>query len=77
MKLLKIGLLGEKNVNYEIKNSKVPMLCFHDIRLEIGENIAQFDFIIITHKFIMALETKQLNGDIYINEAGEFIRHIK
>ncbi len=75
--LLKLGLEGEKNVAYELKSSKIPMLCLHDIRLEDGEDVAQLDFVVITHRFIMVLETKRLNGDIYINEVGEFIRYIK
>ncbi len=53
------------------------MICLHNIRLEEGDDVAQLDFVVITHRFIMVLETKRLNGDIYINEAGEFIRHIK
>ncbi|MEG0611636.1 MAG: NERD domain-containing protein [Clostridium sp.] len=77
IKLLKIGLSGEKNVDYEIRNSKVPMICLHDIRLQDGNDVAQLDFVIITHRFVMVLETKQLNGDIYINEVGEFTRAIK
>ncbi|MEG2290855.1 MAG: NERD domain-containing protein [Clostridium sp.] len=77
IKLLKIGLSGEKNVDYEIRNSKVPMICLHDIRLQDGNEVAQLDFVIITHRFVMVLETKQLNGDIYINEVGEFTRAIK
>lgn len=53
------------------------MLCLHDVRIEDGEKSAQLDFVLITHKFIMILETKKLNGDIYINEAGEFVRCFK
>ncbi len=77
IKLLKLGLEGEKNVAYELKSSKIPMICLHNIRLEDGDDVAQLDFVVITHRFIMVLETKRLNGDIYINEAGEFIRYIK
>ena len=33
------------------------MLCFHDIRLEYNDYVAQFDFIVITTKFIYLLET--------------------
>jgi len=75
--LLKIGLSGEKNVYYELKNSFVPMYCLHDIRLEYKDYVAQFDFIVITNKFIYVLETKKLVGDIQINSDGEFIRFIK
>lgn len=74
---LKEGLLGEQNVYYELKNSYIPMLCLHNIRIESEGNVAQLDFVLITHYFIMILETKKLSGDITINEAGEFTRTIK
>lgn len=75
--LLKAGLSGEKNVYYELKNSFIPMICLHDIRIAEADYVAQLDFVVITHKYIMILETKKLNGDIYINESGDFIRSIK
>lgn len=74
---LKQGIDGEQNVYFELKNSFIPMLCFHDIRLEYGEYIAQFDFIVITNKFIYVIETKKLNGDIEITSDGDFIRIIR
>ena len=48
------------------------MLCFHDIRLEYNDYVAQFDFIVITTKFIYVLETKKLSGDIEVNSDGRF-----
>ena len=74
---LKIGLEGEKAVSYELKNSFIPMICLHDIRIEEAGYVAQMDYILITEYFIMVLETKKLNGDIVINESGEFIRRFK
>ncbi|MBB6715578.1 HRDC domain-containing protein [Clostridium gasigenes] len=74
---LKAGISGEKNVYYELKNSFIPMICLHDIRIEDDDYAAQLDFVVITHKYIMILETKKLNGDILINESGDFIRSIK
>ncbi|MGL5152425.1 MAG: NERD domain-containing protein, partial [Clostridium sp.] len=74
---LKIGLEGERAVSYELKNSFIPMICLHDIRIENAGYVAQMDYILITKSFIMVLETKKLNGDIVINEAGEFIRRYK
>ena len=74
---LKSGIQGEKNVYFELKNSFIPMICLHDIRIQDGDYVAQLDFIVITAQFIMILETKKLNGDIYINESGDFIRYIK
>lgn len=75
--LLKHGLDGEQRVYFELKNAPISMLCFHDIRLEIGDQVAQFDFILITRKVIYVLETKKLSGDIEINQDGDFIRIIK
>lgn len=74
---LKYGLDGENNVSYELKNSFIPMLCLHDIRLQSEDYVAQLDFVLITNKFIYVLETKKLNGDIEINSDGDFIRTIK
>ena len=68
---------GEKNVYLELKNSSIPMICLHDIKIKDGDYIAQLDFIVITTRFVMILETKGLNGEIHINEAGDFVRYIK
>ena len=73
---LKQGIDGERNVYYELQNSFVPSLCLHDIRLEYDGHIAQFDFIILTPRFVCVLETKKLSGNITINSDGDFIRTI-
>lgn len=75
--LIKWGLEGENNVYFELKNSLLPMLCMHDIRIEIGDLSAQIDFLILTNKFFCIVETKHLVGDIRINADGDFIRIIK
>ncbi|WP_338472824.1 NERD domain-containing protein [Niallia sp. XMNu-256] len=75
--LLKYGMDGEQNVYYELKNSFIPMLCLHDIRLEYNGYAAQFDFIVITSKYIYVIETKKLSGDVEINSDGDFIRILK
>ncbi|MDD3654372.1 MAG: NERD domain-containing protein [Desulfotomaculaceae bacterium] len=74
---LRKGLEGESNVYYELINSFLPILCLHDIRLEYKGYTAQFDFIIISDKFICVLETKQLNGNVMINADGSFVRIIQ
>lgn len=74
---LKAGIAGEQKVDYELKNSFLPFICLHDIRLEYKDHVAQFDFIIITNKFICVLETKKLFGNITINRDGDFIRTIR
>lgn len=75
--LFKLGLIGESNVAYELKNSMLPMVCLHDIQLEHEGYTAQFDFIVVTHSVIFIIETKKLFGDIEVNKEGNFIRKIK
>lgn len=77
IKKIKIGLVGEKNVSYELKNSFLPIVCLHDIRLEYKEFSSQFDFIVISKKCIFVLETKLLTGDIIVDNNGNFIRVFK
>jgi len=71
---LKKGIEGENNAYFELKNSFLPILCLHDIRLEYKGYSAQYDFIVISDKFICVLETKSLNGNIIIDQQGNFIR---
>ncbi|MFA7055909.1 MAG: HRDC domain-containing protein [Acholeplasmataceae bacterium] len=71
---IKSGLSGEKNVYYELKNSRLPLVCLHDIRLEHNGYTAQFDFIIIASEFITVIETKKLYGNITIDHEGNFNR---
>lgn len=77
IKLMNIGMDGEKNVHYELKHCYLPMLCLHDIRLEYNDLTSQFDFILICRNFIMVLETKKLIGDIMIDSDGNFTRVFK
>ncbi len=74
---IKQGLEGERRVAYELENSFIPMLVLHDLRIEVDGHIAQIDFLLITDYFICVLETKLLNGDISINNLGEFTRKTK
>lgn len=74
---IKTGLSGEQNVHYELRNSRIPMLCLHDIRLEHQGYIGQCDFIVICREFVLVLETKKLVGDINIDNEGNFVRIYK
>lgn len=77
IKKLKYGQVGENNVYYELKNSYIPMICIHDLRLKYRGKIAQIDFLAITSKYIYVIECKNLAGDITITKEGEFIRYFK
>lgn len=77
IKKLKYGAIGENNIYYELKNSFIPMVCLHDIRIEYKGQVAQIDFVVITTKNIYVIECKNLIGDITITKNGEFIRNKK
>lgn len=77
IKKIKYGSYGEHNVYYELKNSFMPMVCLHDVRIEYKGLSAQIDFISITPKKIYIIECKNLIGDILVNDKGEFIRYKK
>ncbi|MBQ4900749.1 NERD domain-containing protein [Paenibacillus sp. Marseille-P2973] len=77
IKFLKYGLDGENNVYFELKNSFLPILCLHDVRVSYEDYVAQLDFVVISSKFICILETKKLSGNISIDQDGNFIRTMK
>lgn len=72
-----IGLSGEKNVIYELMHSSNPLIFFHDVTLENGFHDSQMDFIVLTKKGLIVLETKKLIGDITIDNESNFIRYFK
>lgn len=74
--LVNAGILGEKQVRFELENSHIPMYVLHDVFLEHNKLTAQIDYIIITHHHIFVIECKNLYGDIEINSSGDFIRTI-
>lgn len=73
--MIQLGDVGERNVEYELKNSFINMQVLHNVTINNNGHKAQFDFILITEKFICVLETKKLNGNIEINNSGDFVRH--
>lgn len=75
--LIKYGNDGERNVAYELKNSFIPMYIIHNLTIQYEDYKAQLDYVLVTSRFICILETKKLNGDITINNDGDFIRHFK
>lgn len=68
------GHAGERRTMYELTESDLPISILHDIQIETIDSKAQIDFVIITKKFILVLETKHLFGNLYVNEMGDFIR---
>lgn len=77
IKLLSCGIVGEKNVAFELKNSHMPILILHDLYLKYKDLTAQIDFVVINPRFLLVVECKNMVGDIQITNSGEFIRYFK
>ncbi len=76
MRLLAYGIAGEENVAFELNNSYLPIIVLHDLRLEHEGLTAQIDYLIITTKFCLVVECKNLFGNLEVNSRGEFIREL-
>ena len=76
MKLLAYGIAGEENVAFELNNSYLPIIVLQDLRLEHDGLSAQIDYLIITTKFCLVVECKNLFGNLEVNSRGEFIREL-
>lgn len=74
IRALEYGILGERQIAYELKNSHMPMYILHDICLEDEGLCAQIDYIAVTRKICFIIECKNLYGDIEIDSRGDFYR---
>lgn len=74
IKLASYGVLGEKNIAFELKNSGIDMYVLHDLCLEFDGLKAQIDYLIVTRQRIYVIECKNLIGNIEIDSSGNFIR---
>ena len=67
---VKYGIAGENAIMYELKNSHIPMYIIHDLYLEHNGCTAQIDFLIITRKVTILIESKNLYGNIFVDSNG-------
>lgn len=72
----KEGIRGERDAAHYIDNHFADdgnLAVIHDLRLEVDGEVAQIDHLLISRGFVFyLLETKQYNGNLHINEFGEF-----
>lgn len=70
------GMAGERDAAYYIDNSFKDgrnHAVIHDLRLEVDGEVAQIDHLLIARlNTFYLLETKNFNGNLVINEQGEF-----
>jgi hypothetical protein len=68
------GITGEKNIEFELKNSHYPMIIMHDIYLRRGDLSAQIDYLVVTRGYLFFIECKNLYGNITVDNEGQFVR---
>lgn len=71
---LEAGILGEKNIAFELENSHMPMYIIHDLYLRDGDLTSQIDYLVVTRKICFVIECKNLYGNIEIDSQGTFVR---
>lgn len=76
---LRMGMSGERNAAHYIDHyfkESLNLAVLHDLRLELDDEVAQIDHLIISRGFLFyLLETKNFSGNLSINEHGEFTVH--
>lgn len=77
MRFLEYGIMGERNIAYELKCSQIPMYILHDLYFEDGGISAQIDYLVFTRKLCFVIECKNLYGNLEINSNGDFIRKME
>ncbi len=71
---IKKGLAGEDEIAYQLKKSNIGMYVLRDVKVRYEDLTAQIDLLIITSVFTYIIESKNLTGNITVNEKGDFIR---
>ncbi len=77
-KFEKYGLKAEKQMAYYLKRAfqdKKDIFVINDLRLEMNDDIAQIDHLIIHRYGFLIIESKSVTSKISINEYGEWVRH--
>jgi hypothetical protein len=78
MKCMMSGSKGEREsaylIDFHFKDSK-NYTVIHDLRLEIGNRVAQIDHLLINRRLeVFVLESKNSHAGIKVTEEGEFLR---
>ncbi len=74
IKLFEYGIIGEKEIAFELKNANIGMYVLHDITFEHNGNKVQIDYLIFTKGYFYIIECKNLYGNITIDNNGQFYR---
>ena len=72
--MVKKGLIGENEIEYQLMKSDIGMYILRDIKVKYKDLKAQIDYIVITPIYTYFIECKNLMGNITIDSKGNFIR---
>lgn len=74
--IIKAGLAGEDEIEYQLKKSHVGMYVLRDVKVRYEDLTAQIDYVVLTPVYTYLIECKNLTGNIIVDEKGDFIREI-
>lgn len=74
IKLLELGIEGENEILFELKNANLGLYVLRDVTIEADGNKAQIDYVIISKGYTYLVECKNLIGNIYVDNRGQFQR---
>ena len=74
--IVKKGLDGENEIAYQLKKSNIGMYVLRDIKVKYEDLFAQIDYVVLTPLCTYFIECKNLVGNIFVNEKGDFIREL-
>ena len=72
--ICKLGLKGEQEIEFELKNANIGMYVIRDLNLEYEDLKAQIDYFVITPAYSYFIECKNLLGNITVDQNGNFNR---
>lgn len=65
---------GDRLIEKELMASELPIVVLHDVNLAAGDESTRIDYLVITAKFILIIECKDLFGQIEVMADGRFYR---
>ena len=74
IKLVEWGIKGEEAIAYELKCANLGLYVLRDITISYEDLKAQIDFVVVSKGFVYLIECKNLIGNIYVDNKGEFQR---
>ena len=72
--LIELGIKGENEISFELKNSNLGLYVLRDVTIKVDDIKAQIDYVVISKGYTYLIECKNLIGNIYVDNHGQFQR---